>query len=92
MESRSRDKKNGTRKVSEKLVASIQNGNYYEAHQLCKTLYQRYRCGGCVCVCILKFSLTLNTRYKSQREYEAIDVLHNGTVQMLKNSQVGLVL
>ena len=42
-----------------------------------------------VCICILNVSLTRNIRYKSQREDEAIDVLHNGTVQMLKNSQVG---
>ena len=88
METRSRDKKNGTRKVSEKLTASIQNGEYYEAHQLCRTLYQRYRSGGCVCL-YSKFFTYLNTRYKTQREDEAIDLLHNGTVQMLKNSQVG---
>lgn len=44
-----------------------------------------------VCNCILIVSLTRNIRYKLQREDEAIDVLHNGTVQMLKNSQVGLI-
>ena len=88
MDVRSRDKKNGTRKVSEKLSASIQNGKYYEAHQLCRTLYQRYRGGGCVYL-YSKCFVTQNIRYKSQREDDAIDVLHNGTVQMLKNSQVG---
>lgn len=86
MEAKSRDKKAGTRKVSEKLTASIQDGKYYEAHQLCRTLYQRY-CSGCVAVFQI-FRVPKN-RYKSQREDEAIDVLHNGTVQMLKNSQVG---
>ncbi|XP_065898638.1 Golgi to ER traffic protein 4 homolog [Dysidea avara] len=66
METRSRGRNVGTRKVSDKLSGSIQKGNYYEAHQLCRTLYQRY---------------------KVHREGEAIDVLHNGTVQMLKNAQ-----
>ncbi|KAF9164914.1 hypothetical protein BGX21_010428 [Mortierella sp. AD011] len=59
----------GTAKVLQKLEKSVGAGNYYEAHQMYRTVANRY--------------------VKAQNYKDAIDLLHSGSLLLLKHNQAG---
>ncbi|KAF9359995.1 hypothetical protein BGX26_010832 [Mortierella sp. AD094] len=59
----------GTAKVLQKLEKSVGAGNYYEAHQMYRTVANRY--------------------VKAQNYKDAIDLLHSGSLLLLKHDQAG---
>ncbi|KAG0319987.1 hypothetical protein BGZ99_004809 [Dissophora globulifera] len=59
----------GTAKVLQKLEKSVGDGNYYEAHQMYRTVANRY--------------------IKAQNYKDAIDLLHSGSMLLLKHKQAG---
>ncbi|KAF9432496.1 hypothetical protein BGZ76_010703 [Entomortierella beljakovae] len=59
----------GTAKVLQKLEKSVGAGNYYEAHQMYRTVANRY--------------------VKAQNYKDAIDLLHSGSLLLLKHDQSG---
>ncbi|KAG0054785.1 hypothetical protein BGZ83_010461 [Gryganskiella cystojenkinii] len=59
----------GTAKVLQKLEKSVGEGNYYEAHQMYRTVANRY--------------------VKAQNYKDAIDLLHSGSLLLLKHKQTG---
>ncbi|KAF8975328.1 hypothetical protein BGZ46_009211 [Entomortierella lignicola] len=59
----------GTAKVLQKLEKSVGAGNYYEAHQMYRTVTNRY--------------------VKAQNYKDAIDLLHSGSLLLLKHNQSG---
>ncbi|KAF8938033.1 hypothetical protein EDD21DRAFT_374806 [Dissophora ornata] len=59
----------GTAKVLQKLEKSVGDGNYYDAHQMYRTVANRY--------------------VKAQNYKDAIDLLHSGSLLLLKHKQAG---
>jgi len=59
----------GTEKSLQKLKKSVEDGNYYEAHQMYRTVARRYT--------------------KQQKYQEVIELLHSGSVSLLKQKQSG---
>ncbi|KAG0366937.1 hypothetical protein BC939DRAFT_434232 [Gamsiella multidivaricata] len=59
----------GTAKVLQKLEKSVSDGNYYEAHQMYRTVANRY--------------------VKAHNYKDAIDLLHSGSLLLLKHKQTG---
>ena len=81
-------RRGGIERVLSKLKNSIDNENYYEAHQMYRTLYFRS-----VSVCYvqveMKIKIVLLTRYIGQKKYvELQSMLYDGAVLLFSHDQV----
>lgn len=91
----------GVQRVLAKLEASINSENYYEAHQMYRTLYFRWESADPaalrrrVAPSPQKFYPPLTSsarRYLSQRKYsELLELLYNGSMLLLQHEQVRAV-
>ena len=62
----------GVNRVLQKIQASVQAGNYYEAHQMYHSVSQRF--------------------LKQKKISDAIDLVQDGAIQMLRHDQSGSAL
>jgi len=93
----------GVQRVLAKLEASINSENYYEAHQMYRTLYFRWDSIGSIASyrrvmflrILRKFCsfLTSAYRYLGQRKYsELLELLYSGSMLLLQHEQVRVEL
>ena len=74
----------GTARVLSKLNTSLENGNYYEAHQMYRTLYFR----SVLSCCETDLNIAV-TRYIGQRKYEELErMLYDGAVLLFSHDEV----
>ena len=77
----------GVGRILAKLNQNIDSGNFYEAHQLYRTLYFRY----CSILCSHHSSnyVIFTFRYSGQSKFaEAEDLLFNGALELFSHNQV----
>lgn len=77
----------GVPRILGKLENSIKSGNYYEAHQMYRTLY--FRCGIHDFPLNHLYNLFKNSRYLGQEKYDDLyQMLYNGSILFLEHDQV----